>query len=87
MPGTPSIFGRKSERGFFSVAFCAFIQLHTLSWRSFFSLQPSASWISESERFMSPRSIRDSRKRSRSGILGPEEGDEGSLARAPIEER
>ena len=59
----------------------------TLSWRLFFSLQPSASWMSESERFMSPRSIRDSRKRSRSGTLVPEEGVEGSLARAPIEER
>ena len=58
-----------------------------LSWRLFFSLQPSASWMSESERFMSPRSIRDSRKRSRSGTLVPEEGVEGSLARAPIEER
>ena len=86
MPGTPSILEVLNvAEG--PLPFNLGRNLNTLSWRSFFSLQPSASWMSESERFMSPRSIRDSRKRSRSGILGPEEGDEGSLARAPIEER
>ena len=83
MPGKPE---KRAKVGTVIFSFTRQIKL-ALSWRLFFSLQPSASWMSESERFMSPRSIRDSRKRSRSGTLVPEEGVEGSLARAPIEER